>query len=206
MERYKLFWSEYFEGTVLLVSAIGIFAYNKNMSKSSLRIKQVIAGSLLLFIFLLPANSSSEEGVLDLSQLHGNWTGSGSYLVPFTTMTASIDGQAKFIYDSSKGYLRTFLTADNLLFGYSDSGHLQIIPNSDSAVWEIWSSWGYHLRYRGKVSGNTIHGSRQKGKLRYDVYFEIVNSDSISCRLILTDEKGESREQASCSFKRVAEK
>ena len=176
------------------------------MSKQSLKIKQVIAGSLLLIILLLATSSSSEEEVLDLSQLDGDWTGSGSYLVPFTTMTASIDGQAKFIYDSSKGYLPTFMKADNLLFQYSDSGHLQIIPNSDSAVWEIWSSWGYHLRYRGIVSGNTIHGSRKKGKLRYDVYFEIVNTDSISCRLILTDEQGESTEQASCYFKRVVEK
>ena len=187
------------------MNAIGNFAYNKNMAKLSLELKQVIAGSLLLIILLLATSSSSEEGVLDLSQLDGDWTGSGSYLVPFTSMTASIDGKAKFVYDTSKAYLRTFLTADNILFGYSDSGHLQIIPSSDSAVWEIWSSWGYHLRYRGRVSDNTIHGSRQKGKLRYDVYFEIVSSDSISCRLILTDEKGESSEQASCYFKRVVE-
>ena len=175
------------------------------MSKLSLKIKQVIVGSLLLIILLLATNSSSEEAVLDLSQLHGNWTGSGSYVVPFTAMTASIDGEAKFVYDTSNGYLRTFLTADNLLFGYSDSGHLKIIPSSDSAVWEIWNSWGYHLRYRGTVSGNTIQGRYKRGNLTYDVYFEIVNSDSISCRLILTDEKGESSEQASCYFKRVAE-
>ncbi len=189
--------------TVLIVNAKEIFAYNKNMSKLLSKIKQVISASLLLFIFLLPADSSSEKEVLDLSRLTGDWSGSGSYLVPFTTMTASIDGQAKFIYDSSGGYLRTFLTADNLLFGYSDSGHLQINPASDSAVWEIWNSWGYHLRYRGTVSGNTISGSRQKGKLKYDVYVEIVNYDSLYCRLILTNEKGESSEQASCSFKRI---
>ena len=125
--------------------------------------------------------------------------------MPFTTMTASIDGQAKFVYDTSKGYLRTFLKADNLLFGYSDSGHFQINPSSDSAVWEIWSSWGFHVKYQGVVEGTTIHGVRNRGKLKYDVYFEIVNSDSISCRLILTDEKGESSEQASCYFKREAE-
>ena len=175
------------------------------MSKLAMKTGQVLVSSFLLIILLLVTNSSSDEGVLDLSQLHGNWKGSGSYLVPFTTMTASIDGEAKFIYDTSKGYLCTFFTADNILFEYSDSGHLQIMPSSDSAVWEIWNSWGYHFRYRGTVLENTIHGQRKRGKLKYDVYFEIVNSDSISCRLILTDEKEESSEQASCYFRRVAE-
>ena len=188
------------------MNALGIFAYNENMSKLSLKIKQVIAGSLLLIMLLLATNSSSEEEVLDLSRLTGDWTGSGSYLVPFTTMTALIDGEAKFIYDSSKGYLRTFMSADDLLFSYSDSGHLQINSKGDSAVWELWNSWGYHLKYRGTVKEKTISGSRLKGKLKYDVYVEIVNYDSLYCRLILTNEKGESSEQASCYFKRVVEK
>ena len=188
-----------------MVNVKRLFAYNKKMSKLAIRTAQVLAGSLLLIILLPAANTSADEGALDLSQLHGYWTGSGSYLVPFTTMTASIDGEAEFIYDTSNGYLRTFLKADNLLFGYSDSGHFQINPSSDSAVWEIWSSWGFHVKYKGVVEGTTIHGVSNRGKLRYDVYFEIVNYDSISCRLILTDEKGESSEQASCYFRRVAE-
>ncbi len=186
------------------MNALGIFAYNKNMIKAK-RKNVILIVFALLTLVMINSKSYSESKiiVIDLAKLDGDWRGSGSYLVPFTTMTASMDGTARFIYDSSGGYLRTFLTADNILFGYSDSGHLQINPAGDSAVWELWNSWGYHLKYRGTVKGRTISGSRQKGKLKYDVYVEIVNYDSISCRLILTDEKGESSEQASCSFVRV---
>ncbi|MEE8149991.1 MAG: hypothetical protein V3T75_06015, partial [candidate division Zixibacteria bacterium] len=126
----------------------------------------------LLFTFLstllLTPSGSPEDTKLDLSQLQGDWAGFGSYTFPFTTMTASIDGEAKFIYDSTKNYLRTFITVDNLLFGYSDSGHLQIVSSGDSAVWEIWNGWGHHLRYRGVVKGTTFYGSRRRGKLKYD--------------------------------------
>lgn len=188
------------------MNAIGIFAYNKNMIKAKRKSVILIVFALLIFGILSSRSSSDDKIiVIDLAKLHGDWTGSGTYLVPFTTMTAKIDGEAKFIYDTTKGYLRTFLTADNLLFGYSDSGHLQINPTGDSAVWELWNSWGYHFRYRGTVKGKTIHGSRQRGKLKYDVYIEIANYDSLYCRFILTDEKGDSSEQASCSFNRVAE-
>lgn len=195
--------------TVLIVNAIEIFAYNKNMIKAKQKSMILIVFALLIF-GILSSRSSSDDRiiVIDLAKLDGDWKGSGKYLVPFTTMTASINAEAKFIYDSSGGFLRTFLTADNLLFGYSDSGHLQINPPGDSAVWdsavwEMWNSWGYHLKYRGIVKGKTISGSRQKGKLKYDIYFEIVNYDSLYCRLILTNEKGESTEQASCYFKRI---
>ena len=179
------------------------------MIKAKRKSLVLIVFSLLTLVMLNSMSfSESKIIVIDLAKLDGDWKGSGSYLVPFTTMTASIVGEAKFIYDSSKGYLRTFMSADDLLFSYSDSGHLQINPPGDSAVWdsavwELWNSWGYHFKYRGTVKGKTISGSRQKGKLKYEVYFEIVNYDSLHCRLILTDEKGESKEQASCSFVRV---
>lgn len=171
---------------------------------------KITALRFLLFIFLsallLTPNSFPEDTKLDLSKLQGDWLGVGSYTFPFTTMTASIEGEAKFIYDSTNNYLRTFITADNLLFSYSDSGHLQIVSSGDSAVWEIWNGWGHHFRYRGVVEGTTITGSRRRGKLKYDVYVNVVNYDSIDCRLMLTDEDGETSEQASCYFKRVDKK
>ncbi len=178
--------------------------YNKNMLKAKRKSVILIVFSLLTLVMINSKSySESKIIVIDLAKLDGDWKGSGSYLVPFTTMTASINAEAKFIYDSSKGYLRTFMSADDLLFSYSDSGHLQINSKGDSAVWESWNSWGYHLKYRGTVKEKTISGSRLKGKLKYDVYVEIVNYDSLYCRLILTNEKGESSEQASCSFKRI---
>ena len=186
------------------MNAIGIFVYNKNMLKAKRKsVILIVSALLMLGVFNSMGTTEDRIIIIELAKLHGDWNGVGTYMVPFTNMNASFEGDAKFVFDSTNNYLRTFISAENLLFAYSDSGHLQFNVAGDSATWELWNSWGYHFKYRGTVKGKIISGSRLKGKLKYDVYVEIVNYDSISCRLILTDEKGESSEQASCSFVRV---
>ena len=178
--------------------------YNKNMLKAKRKSAILIVSALLMLgVFNSMGTTEDRIIIIELAKLHGDWKGVGTYMVPFTNMNASFEGDAKFVFDSTNNYLRTFISAENLLFAYSDSGHLQFNVAGDSATWELWNSWGYHFKYRGTVKGKIISGSRLKGKLKYDVYVEIVNYDSLYCRLILTDENGESSEQASCYFKRV---
>ncbi len=169
---------------------------NKLLSKMSLKIVFVSA-------IILANNSVSEKAKLDLAAFDGKWEGAGTYYLPFTNLPTAVDAQAAFVYDSINKFLRTQITAERFMLKYSDSGRLAYIPKKDSLIWEIWNSFGYHVKYSGGVKGKTIHGQRQWGKYVYDLFVDMVSDDSLKIKITSTDAGGESSEIANGYLRRT---
>jgi hypothetical protein len=147
-------------------------------------------------IFVLAQNSVSDKSKLDLKTFDGNWKGEGTYYLPFTGIPTSIEASAIFEYDDINKFLRTAITAERFLLKYSDSGRLAYGKHRDSLNWEIWNSFGYHVKYTGGVKDKTIHGKRKWGKYIYELIIDIVSEDSLKIKITSTDDEGESSEVA----------
>lgn len=158
---------------------------------------------IIFSVFVLADNSVSEKSKLDLKTFGGNWDGEGTYYLPFTSIPTSVDAKAKFEYDSVKKLLRTAITAERFMLQYSDSGVLVYSPKKDSLNWEIWNSFGYHVKYEAGVKGNSIHGRRQWGKNVYDLYVNLVTDDSMKVKITSTDEEGDLTEIANGYLRRT---
>ena len=167
------------------------------------------AGSLLTFtalaLTLMSATISFSGGKqkFDLKALEGDWEGSGEFLVPITHTNMSVEGTARFDYDSAAGHLRTSLTGEKFLFTYSDSGHLVMDSKTDSISWEVWDNFGKHAKYYGTVDGNKITGDRYKKKSLYNVMIELVTADSIDFKLTVTESDGDKYTRAAFNLWRV---
>ena len=161
---------------------------------------------VLAGIFVSLNNSVSEKSKLDLKTFGGKWEGEGTYYLPFTSIPTSVDAKATFEYDNVKKLLRTAITAERFMLQYSDSGHLAYSPKKDSLNWEIWNSFGYHVRYSGGVKEKSIHGRRQWGKYVYDLYVDLVTDDSMKIKITSTDEEGDSSEIANGYLRRMKDK
>lgn len=159
--------------------------------------------TILISSFVLAQNSVSDKSRLDLKKFDGEWSGEGTYYLPFTGIPTSIEATALFEYNSAKKYLRTAVTAERFLLKYSDSGKLAHGRHKDSLNWEIWNSFGYHVQYTGGVKDNTIHGRRQWGKYTYDLYVNMVSDDSLKIKITSTDDDGESSNVAAGYLKRT---
>lgn len=146
--------------------------------------------SVTFLVLVLAQNSVSEKSKLELKTFDGKWEGEGTYYLPFTKIPTSVDAQAIFEYDDQTKFLRTAITAERFLLKYSDSGKLAYGNHKDSVNWEIWNSFGYHVKYSGGVKGNTIHGKRKWGKYIYDLFVDMVTDDSLKIKITSTDEEG----------------
>lgn len=150
----------------------------------------------MLGILVLANNSISEKSKLDLKTFDGNWSGEGTYYLPFTGIPTTVDATAKFEYDNIKKNLRTAITAERFMLQYSDSGLLVYSPKKDSLNWEIWNSFGYHVQYAAGVKGKSIHGRRQWGNEIYDLQVDLITDDSMKIRITSIDDEGDSTEIA----------
>ncbi len=164
-----------------------------------------IAIALLLLLCVCSASPNAEDSpaAFDLLALEGDWSGSGSFVVPVTGMEMAIEGRASFQYDSTAGYLRTVLTGAKLFFTYVDSGTMWLDPATDSLTWEIWDGFGKHVIYRGVVDGSSFVGSRLRGSRVYTVSTDFVTNDSISFRMTSRDAEGVPREKARFELGRI---
>ncbi len=160
---------------------------------------------VLVSALILANNTVSEKTKLDLASFDGKWEGEGTYYLPFTGMPTSVDAQAAFEYDHINKFLRTQITGERFMLKYSDSGRLAYIPKKDSLNWEIWNSFGYHVKYAGGVKGKSIHGRRHWGKYVYDLFVEVVSDDSLKIKITSTDAEGESSEIANGYLRRTKE-
>jgi len=157
----------------------------------------------VFFVFVLAENSVSEKSKLELKTFNGKWEGEGTYYLPFTSIPTSVDAKAVFEYDDQSKFLRTAITAERFLLKYSDSGKLAYGNHKDSLNWEIWNSFGYHIRYTGGVKGKSIHGKRKWGKYVYDLFVNIVSDDSMRIKITSTDSDGESSDVANGYLRRT---
>ena len=146
--------------------------------------------ALITCFGLAAAMAEEPPPVFDLEGLEGDWEGHGSFVMPVTGISMSIDGEADFTYDSVRGYLRTALTGTKFMFKYADSGHLRLDSLTDSVSWEIWDGFGKHVIYDGVAAADTLRGRRYKGSSHYDVEVRLINADSITFRLRKTDADG----------------
>jgi hypothetical protein len=163
----------------------------------------ILAGLTLLLLRVTIASSENEP--IDLKLLEGDWEGSGEFLVPVTNISMSVEGRARFDFDSAAGHLRTSLTGEKYLFTYTDSGHLKLDKQTDSISWEVWDNLGKHALYHGRVSGSTITGHRFRKKNLYRVMIELVTIDSIDFKLTVTEPDGDRYEKASFNLWRIKE-
>jgi len=160
---------------------------------------------LTFLLALLMAAAALADGPrkIDLKQLEGNWEGNGEFLMPITDMYVSLEGTARFDYDTTLSRLRTSLTGEKLFFTYSDSGYLEHDEKTDSISWEVWDNFGKHAKYFGTVSGNTVTGVRTKENLFYNVRIELVTADSIDFRLTVIKPDGDQFDRAAFHLWRV---
>ncbi len=167
--------------------------------------------SRFLLIVLLPALILAGVSYLradekfDVRSLEGDWEGTGEFLVPATGITMSVEGKARFEYDSLGDYVRTAMVGEKFFFSYSDSGHLIHDSRTDSVSWEVWDNFGKHALYFGEVDGNTIRADRYRKDDLYQVRIELVNADSIDFKLTVTKPKGTVVDKASFNLWRVKE-
>lgn len=166
------------------------------------RTKTLLAVFALSLLWVAISYSDSHD-TIDLRQLEGDWEGRGEFLVPITGITMSVEGQARFDYDSTQGHLRTAMVGEKYLFSYSDSGHLKLDEQTDSISWEVWDNFGKHSKYHGIVSGNKISGDRYKKKKYYRVMIELVTPDSIDFKLTVTEPDGDRYDRATFNLWRV---
>jgi len=157
----------------------------------------------VFFVFVLAENSVSEKSKLELKTFDGKWEGEGTYYLPFTSIPTSVDAKAVFEYDDQSKFLRTAITAERFLLKYSDSGKLAYGNHKDSLNWEIWNSFGYHIRYTGGVKGKSIHGKRKWGKYIYNLFVDVVTDDSLKIKITSTDDKGELSQVANGYLRRT---
>ena len=167
-----------------------------------------INAHILLFI-LLPAllvvggSDPAAEEKFDVRSLEGDWEGTGEFIVPVTGMTMSVEGRARFEYDSLGDFLRTAMVGEKYFFTYSDSGHLVHNTRTDSVSWEVWDNFGKHALYYGEVDGSSIRADRYRKKDLYRVRINLVNADSIDFKLTITTPQGEVIDKASFNLWRV---
>lgn len=146
---------------------------------------------------------SSDQKRLDLANMDGDWEGSGTFLMPVTEFKIDIEGKASFRYDSKTGRLRTALSGEKFMFTYSDSGYVTPDAKGDSLTWEVWDGFGRHVIYRGAFHSNSITGSRLwKGKI-YSVEIMQLHADTLSFKMTVAGNDGDSKEKASFSLQRV---
>ncbi len=166
---------------------------------------KISLSAVAISLLMAAISYSDSHDTIDLRQLEGDWEGSGEFLVPITDISMSVEGRARFDYDTAAGHLRTAMTGEKYFFSYSDSGHLKLDEQTDSISWEVWDNFGKHSRYFGIVSGNKITGDRYKKNKYYQVMIELVTPDSIDFKLTVTEPDGDRYDRATFNLWRVKE-
>jgi hypothetical protein len=146
---------------------------------------------------------AQDSADFDLSGLAGEWNGGGEVLIPHIALPVSIEGRANFAFDSLTQRLRTSLEAHKFLFGYADSGYLFFDPATDSITWEVWDGFGKHCLYTGIKEGNVITGTQKIDEDTYYIVIDMITDDSLSFKLMTTNEKGRTRQRAAIDLRRT---
>jgi len=157
----------------------------------------------LIVVLLFSITTISGAKQIDLKSLEGNWEGYGTFLIPGINSLMEISGNANFEYFNKNNYLRTELSAEKFLFTYSDSGHISIDNDNDSLTWEVWDNLRRHTKYRGKINGNKILGSRVYRKKDYLVKIELIHIDTIDFRLYIKEKDNTEHDQATFKLHRL---
>ena len=135
---------------------------------------------LLCLIILLSVGTSAAEEPLKLNELLGNWQGAGEIVLPGVDLSMELTGEARIGYDSAGDFFRTIVQAEKFLFVYSDSGHLFHDHSDTGVVWEVWNSFGQHLRLSGVIDGQMMRGSQRFGRKTYYLELQRETPDSLS--------------------------
>ncbi|MEE9442004.1 MAG: hypothetical protein V3V99_04985 [candidate division Zixibacteria bacterium] len=138
-----------------------------------------------------------------LSLLDGEWAGTGEAVIPMTKIPISLEGEAIFKYDSSKGYLWTSIIAKKFFFSYADSGHLYHDPKTDSIIWEVWDGFGKYGKYHGKLNNRKLKGTLVKKTRRFDIEIDFVTDDSLTFYMTSQKQTDEIRPRANIILWRV---
>jgi hypothetical protein len=145
---------------------------------------------------------AQDSADFNLSHLAGEWNGGGEVLIPHIALPVSIEGQAIFAFDSLTQRLRTSLKARKFLFGYADSGYLFFDAATDSISWEVWDGFGKHCLYTGIKEANVITGTQKIDEDTYYIVIDMITDDSLSFKLMTTNEKGRTQQRAAIDLRR----
>ena len=161
-----------------------------------------IAGTIALMLITLVV-ASDDKTPFDPNILLGEWRGEGMFVMPITGIQMDIEGTARFVYDSSGGYIRTSMSGLKFFYTYSDSGHLYINHQNDSLTWEVWDGFGRHVIYEGIGKGDRLTGRRKGGGANYQITASMVTPDSLDFWLHYIDANGGQIEKARFNLGRV---
>ncbi len=134
----------------------------------------------LCLLVLLAVGASAADEVLKLNELIGNWQGAGEIALPGVDIALELTGEARIDYDSAGDFYRTAVKTEKFLFIYSDSGHLFSDGSDTGIVWELWNSFGQHLRLSGLIDGQAMRGSQRFGSKTYHLELSREAPDSLS--------------------------
>lgn len=154
-----------------------------------------IAGLIAMMISTFVV-ASDNKASFDPNVLIGAWSGAGMFVMPVTGIEMDIEGSARFVYDSSGGYIRTSMSGLKFFYTYSDSGHLYINHQNDSLTWEVWDGFGRHVIYEGIGKGDKLTGRRKDGGASYQITASMVTPDSLDFWLHYIDANGRQVEKA----------
>ena len=155
----------------------------------------------LLFL-LIPAVFAADEA-MKLDGLVGNWQGTGEIILPGVDISMELTGEATIVYDTAGDFYRTRVSAEKFLFTYSDSGHLFMDGSDTGVVWELWNSFGQHLRLAGVIDGNTMRGSQRFGSRTYRLVLVQETAESLSAVITETRKGVDNRTVGKFGMRRV---
>ena len=119
---------------------------------------------LLFASYLLKENNSEENSQsisvhstveFQLSNLEGNWSGTGFLYFPDSSKMM-VTSKFDFFYDEEKENYMTSLSVTGHEYKYSDYGILSKIPESDSIKWEIRDHQEKLLTYVGQIQNDKL--------------------------------------------------
>jgi hypothetical protein len=157
----------------------------------------------LCLLLLLATSTSAANKVLKLSELIGNWQGAGEMVLPGVDISMELTGEALIGYDSAGDFYRTAITAEKFLFVYSDSGHLFSDGSDTGIVWELWNSFGQHLRLSGVIDEQAMRGSQRFGSKTYHLELKQITADSLSAVITQSRKSATNRVVGQFGLRRV---
>ncbi|MFQ5499003.1 MAG: hypothetical protein ACE5FH_04965 [Candidatus Zixiibacteriota bacterium] len=146
---------------------------------------------VVAFLFIAGLSESADDLLtFDIRQLEGKWQGTADVEIIGTGTKLELEGTSTFAFDSSGTRLLTTVEAGKYMLTYKAQGWLYEDEKSDSVVWEMNSSRGRRVQYKGAVRDGTLQGRflGRYGTFRAELEFRHI--DTVEIRIDRTEGNG----------------